>query len=180
MPFPLGHTAIALATYETAQPAAPGRSRIGLLVYITLLANLPDLDILLGLIAQGNGAAYHRGPTHSLLFALIAGFLAYRAGRWWPRIPPIGFGLCFLLIFSHILADMLLTASPVSLFWPFEIYWSQGHSGWAEVIGMALFQGAQDFIIAVVAAAYLLILRKLRGHVCLAGLCIHPSRRRAR
>ena len=180
MPFPLGHTAIGLAAYETAQKSDPCNSRLGLFVYITFLANLPDLDILFGLLVQGNGAAFHRGPTHSLLFALAAGFLASRAGRLWHRIPQIHFSLCALLIFSHVIADLLLTTSPVSLLWPFEIYWSHGHTGWTDAIEMALFQGLQDFIIAAAVIAYLFVLRKVRRRACLTDVFFGLAGRRAR
>jgi membrane-bound metal-dependent hydrolase YbcI (DUF457 family) len=165
MPFPIGHTAIGLAAYETAQSKPAFGSRTACFLYITLLTNLPDLDILAGLMIQGNGAAYHRGPTHSLLFALLFGFLASRAWRLWRRIPRFGFGLCSLLIFSHVAADMLLTSSPVSLLWPFEIYWSPEHSTWGEVVDMVLFQGIQDAGIAVIALLYVMTHRFVRGMV---------------
>ncbi len=180
MPFPLGHTAIGLATYETARKKGVCSSRIALFVSIVFLANLPDLDILFGLLIKSNGAAFHRGPTHSLLFALVAGCMFSWAGRRWHRIPRLDFGLCTLLIFSHVLADMLLTTSPVSLLWPFEIYWSQGHSGWSDIVQMALFQGVQDFIIAAVVLAYLYGLKKIRKGVCLTEALFAPARKRAR
>lgn len=165
MPFPIGHTAIGLAVYETAQTKPVYTSRTAYIIYITVLANLPDMDILFGLILQDNGAAFHRGPTHSLLFALLFGFLASQFYRLWPRIPRLGFGLCSLLIFSHVAADMFLTASPVSLFWPLEIYWSQDHSTWIQVIDMVLFQSIQDAGIAVAVLAYMMVLRFVRGAV---------------
>lgn len=180
MPFPLGHTAIGLATYETARKEGVCSSRTALFVYIIILANLPDLDMLFGLLVEGNGAAFHRGPTHSLLFALLAGYLASKAGRYWRRIPQLDFGLCALLIFSHVIADMVLTASPVSLLWPFEAHWSQGHSGWSDIIHMALFQGIQDFVIATVVMGYLFILRKVRRGACLTNALFCLARKRAR
>lgn len=176
MPFPLGHTAIGVATYESTRKEGVCNSRIGLLIYITLLANLPDLDILFGLLSQGNGMAFHRGPTHSLLFAVTAGYLASRAGRRWAFVPQLEFGICTLLIFSHVAADMLLTASPVSLLWPFEIYWSQAHHGWSDVIHMALFQGVQDFIIAAGVTVYLVVLRKIRKGSGIADTLFGPVR----
>lgn len=165
MPFPVGHTAIGLAAYETARSKPACGSRAATILFITLLANLPDVDILIGLIFQGNGAAYHRGPTHSLLFALLFGFIASHAWRLWSRIPRLGFGLCSLLIFSHVVADMFLTSAPVSLFWPLEIYGSPGHSTWGQVINIVLFQSVQDAGIAVVALLYVMALRFIRGAV---------------
>lgn len=165
MPFPIGHTVIGLAAYETAQSKPARASRAANILFITFLANLPDVDILIGLIFQGNGAVYHRGPTHSLLFALLFGFIASHAWRLWGRIPRLGFGLCSLLIFSHVAADMFLTAAPVSLFWPLEIYRTQGHSTWGQVIDMVLFHSVQDAGIAVAALLYVMALRFIRGAV---------------
>ncbi len=163
MPLPIGHTAIGLAVFETKQSSTTTHhSRLALFFWITLLANLPDLDVLFGLIMQGNGAAFHRGPTHSLLFALAAGCLASQMGRLWSCIPKLGPGLCSLLILSHVVADMWLTTSPVSLFWPLEIHWTQGHSGWGQIVDMVLFQGVQDAGIAVTALAYVFGLRAVR------------------
>jgi membrane-bound metal-dependent hydrolase YbcI (DUF457 family) len=177
MPLPLGHTAIGWAAYETARKQDSCGSRVAMFIFVAVLANLPDLDILYGLLVNGNGYAFHRGPTHSLLFAVLAGYLASRAGRVWRRIPQLGFGLCALLIFSHVAADMLLTAAPVSLFWPFELHWATSYNGWSGVIHMALFQSMHDVIITAVAMIYLLGVRLLRKQVRLySGLFAFAKR----
>lgn len=163
MPLPLGHSAIALAIYETKRSASASHTRWPHFLAVTFLANLPDLDILAGLIFQHNGAVFHRGPTHSILFAVAAGFLASRLWRLRPWIPRLSAGLCICLILSHVIADMLLTSSPVSLFWPLELYWSQGHSSWGQVIDMALFQSLQDLGIAAAALIYVVLLRIFRS-----------------
>jgi len=163
MPFPIGHTAIGLAAFETTQTSPTRRSRLASVIFITLLANLPDIDVLIGLIFQGNGAAFHRGPTHSLAFALLAGYAVSHMWRLWDRIHRLGFGPCSLLIFSHVAADMFLTTSPVSLLWPLEIHWSAGHSTWGQVLDMVLFQSYQDAGIAVAAIIYVLAMRFIRG-----------------
>lgn len=169
MPLPLGHTAIGWAAYETANAPSPTKahytlkSRIAMFTYVTLLANLPDLDILFGLVFNGNGASLHRGPTHSLFFALAAGYLAshgWRLSRWIPRF---GFGLCTALVASHVAADMLLTNSPVSLLWPFELYLSPGHSSWGEVMRMVLFRSIQDAGILLGCMIYVPVLRLVRS-----------------
>lgn len=165
MPFPLGHTAIGLAAGETIQPLQKQSSRWAYFIFVALMANLPDLDILLGLVLHGNGAAYHRGPTHSLLFAALCGYLASHAWRLRPGIPKVGFGLCSLVIFSHVAADMLLTATPVSLFWPLEVHWSQGQSSWRQILDMVLFQGVQDAGIVLAALIYTVVLRNFRAIV---------------
>ena len=168
MPLPLGHTAIGWAAYETANVSSPPTvdhtitSRITSFAYITLLANLPDLDVLFGLVLNGNGASLHRGPTHSLLFALLAGYLASKGWRLWRRIPRFGVGLCVMLVLSHVAADMLLTDAPVSLLWPLEIHYLPGHSGWGQVMHMVLFQSIQDVGILLGCMIYVLALRFVR------------------
>jgi len=165
---PLGHTAIGWAAYKSTNlnPSPghqhPHRSRVAQFAFVTLLANLPDLDVLFGLLFYGNGAAVHRGPTHSLLFAILAGYLASKMYRLWRHIPRFGFGLCFGLIFSHVAADMLLTAMPVSFLWPLDLYFSPGFSSWGNVVHMVLFQSAQDIGIVVVCLFYGFALRYFR------------------
>ena len=163
MPLPLGHTAIGLATCETFQDTDHDHSRWATFVFVTLLANLPDMDMVLGLLFHGNGNLFHRGPTHSILFSLVAGYAASRLWRVWDRIPRLGFPLCFGLIFSHVLADMLLTASPVSLLWPFQLYLSPGFKGWGGVMHVVLFQSARDAGIIAGCFLYVVLLRSLRG-----------------
>jgi membrane-bound metal-dependent hydrolase YbcI (DUF457 family) len=162
MPLPLGHTAAGLAIHDVY---AKGRSSLGLwktLLFVTVLTNLPDLDVLVGLIVRGNGNFFHRGPTHSLLFALIMAFLISNSWRCWSRIPRVSYLLCFSLIFSHIVADALLTAAPVSFWYPLELNSSMGHSGWREVITSVFFGAFRDLGIIVVSALVLLLNRIIR------------------
>ena len=163
MPLPLGHTAIGLATYDTLQPSNGGPSRLGTFAFITLLANLPDLDVVLGLMLYGNGNFFHRGPTHSLVFALVAGYGASHLWRLWDGIPRIGFGICFGLVLSHVLADMVFTTAPVSLLWPLQVYWSTGFSGPGNVLHAVLFQNVQDAGLISSGACYVALLRLLRS-----------------
>jgi membrane-bound metal-dependent hydrolase YbcI (DUF457 family) len=127
-----------------------------------VLTNLPDMDVLIGLILHGNGNFFHRGPTHSFLFALVIALFASSAWRCWSRIPRVSYLLCFSLIFSHILADALLTAAPVSFWYPLELNSSVGHSGWREIIESVLFGAFRDLGIIVVSAVVLLLNRMIR------------------
>lgn len=163
MPLPIGHTAIGLVAAETVQVRHTASSRLAQFIFICVLANLPDIDTIFGLLIHGNGTIYHRGPTHSLLFALLAGLAASQMWRLWHRIPRFGFQLCALLVFSHVASDMLLTAAPVSLFWPLESNPMAGHSGWFQVINTVMFKSVQDLGIVVAAIAYLLVLRTIRS-----------------
>ena len=75
---------------------------------------------------------------------------------------------------------MLLTTTPVSLFWPLELHWSSGHSGWGEVVDMVLFQSIQDVVIALVAFVYLTVLRFFRGDILEFRLLFLLNRKRAK
>ncbi len=162
MPLPLGHTAIGLATFKTVDKVDSRASGWILLVWITVLANLPDIDVLMGLLVQGNGNMFHRGPTHSLLFALICGCLASQAWRMNRHVPRIGFPPCFAIVFSHVLADMAFTSAPVSLLWPLEVYWSDGSSGWGQIAHTVVFESFEDIGIVAGAVLYIAILGLIR------------------
>jgi len=178
MPFPIGHTAVGLAVLETAQKREGCVSRWWLVGWVALLANLPDIDIVIGLLLRGNGNVFHRGPTHSLAFALLAGWLASHAWRLERRLPRLSFGIGFGLVFSHVAADMLFTTGAVSLFWPLEVHWSSGHQGWLNIIELLIFQGLQDVGIVVGVGLYLIALRLGRRAPLGLNLLV-PVRRRS-
>lgn len=129
MPLPLGHMMVGWMTNEVLGRGS-ARPDWKTLFSIAVLSNLPDLDIAAGLMVYGNGCAFHRGPTHSIAFALIAAIVAANFWRLWPKIPRMRWTSLFLIIF--IVCDLLFTKSPVSLFWPLEIHWAAGASGWGE------------------------------------------------
>jgi membrane-bound metal-dependent hydrolase YbcI (DUF457 family) len=144
MPLPLGHTAAGLAIHDLYSRGSSFVSLWKTLLFVTVLTNLPDIDVLIGLLIHSNGNFFHRGPSHSLLFALGTALLAANGWRLWWRIPKISFLFCFLLVLSHVLADAILTASPVSFWWPFELNWSAGYSGWREVVEFVLFGALRE------------------------------------
>ena len=164
MPLPMGHTAIGLATYELGNNNKSASSRLKIIFFLTILANIPDFDVIVGLLIKWNGNAFHRGPTHSLIFALIMGFLASKAWKVSSQIPRMKFGICFLIIFSHILADFFFTNSPVSFLWPFEVAWSSGYSGWGDVLTSIFFQGFQDVGIIIGSAISIIFVRLTRRY----------------
>jgi membrane-bound metal-dependent hydrolase YbcI (DUF457 family) len=163
MPLPIGHTAIGLATFELSSSQSAFK-RWKRFLFITVLANLPDIDVIIGLLLAWNGNAFHRGPTHSLLFALIAGFFMWQIGRNWLKISKISFRLCSLLILSHVIADAVFTHSPVSLFWPLEVNWSSGHAGWTKVVHTVLLESYQDGWILLGCAIVIVLNRNARRH----------------
>jgi membrane-bound metal-dependent hydrolase YbcI (DUF457 family) len=161
MPLPLGHIAIGLAAHEVGTTRS-AFSRWKLFAAIVVLSNLPDIDVIIGLLLHWNASAFHRGPTHSLLFAIAFGFLASRAAAIWDRLPRLGFWTCFSLILSHVAADALLSPSAVSFLWPLETNWSTGHSGCGDVVGMVLRGDEQDAWIALSCAVVIMIQRATR------------------
>jgi len=158
MPLPLGHTVIGLTTNQLLNHGSPLASWKTALC-AAILSNLPDLDIAAGLLIHGNGCAFHRGPTHSLLFALLAGVAAANAGRLWPRIPRMKWTTCFLIVLSHVLADFLFTQSPVSFFWPLEVHWASGFSGWGAALSPIFFEAYKDAGIVLICLLVLLAAR---------------------
>ena len=169
MPFPLGHAAGGLAIYELY---AKNGFKVRLwkaLVFIIVLTNLPDIDMLIGLILHGNGDIFHKGPTHSLLFSVVISALVSNAWRCWSRIPKVPFLLSFLLLLSHLFFDAIFTSAPVSFWWPLEVHWSGGYSGWSDVIQSILFGVFQDAgmtdVGIIVAAGIVIVLNQFSKDV---------------
>jgi len=164
MPLPLGHTAIGLATYELTTNHTSERFSLKTIIFLTVLANMPDFDVIAGLLIKCNGNVFHRGPSHSIIFALIAGFVASRAWKISSQIPRINFGSCFLIILSHVLADFFFTSAPVSFFWPFEVSWSSGYSGWGDVLHSVFFRGFQDVGIIIGSTILIICVRLIKAY----------------
>ncbi|MGD2015266.1 MAG: metal-dependent hydrolase [Desulfobacterales bacterium] len=144
MPLPIGHAAIGFATHSLISNGKVKSNKWLMALFIIILSNLPDIDVIFGLVLQGNGSAYHRGPTHSILFALIMGYVASKSSKIWSYISTVSFKTCFMLILSHVVADYFLTSAPVSLCWPFEVGYSTGNSGWSQLFHTVLFEATQD------------------------------------
>ena len=157
MPLPLGHAAIGFATHSLISNDHSRFNKWRVAIFIVILSNLPDLDVLLGLILQNNGSAFHRGPTHSIIFALIMGFAASRSSKFWSRIPMVSFKICFMLILSHVVADYFLTDSPVSFYWPFEVNWVSDSSGWSNVLHTVFFDAVEDAGILIVCTGIIML-----------------------
>ena len=157
MPLPLGHATIGFAIQHLFSRDDSIHKLWRIACFIVIISNLPDIDILIGLLTQGNGLAYHRGPTHSLLFALTIGALASQSFRLWSKIPKIDFTICFTIILSHVMSDLFLTSSPVSLLWPFEVHWVYGYSGWLDVMHSVFFNTFRDAGIIVVCTMLILL-----------------------
>jgi len=97
----------------------------GVALFMTL-ANLPDIDFLVGYLVASDAHAFHQGPTHCLLFAvvmgLLLGFVFRRRLGLWPAT--IAFTLT---IVSHDVVDVFSGPAPgfnrspgIALLWPFD------------------------------------------------------------
>ena len=123
MPTSIAHAFGGLAAAEGS--GARGWSRARLLLFCTIVANLPDLDFIPGILA-GDAGRFHRHATHSLLatllFALACALWAHRRRRVPPGDAARFAWLGFLVYGSHLALDMLVsapsTSAGVPLLWP--------------------------------------------------------------
>jgi membrane-bound metal-dependent hydrolase YbcI (DUF457 family) len=162
MSLPLGHAVIGLTVYDsTSDSADPSVFRSWkVAAMVVVLSNLPDIDILFGLLYSGNGGLFHRGPTHSIFFACIMGLIAANGWRIWKGMPRVRFHQAFILIASHLAADFFFTDAPLSLLWPFELSLSSGFQSWGDVIHSVVFRALND-IAAIMICTIVIIFRRL-------------------
>ncbi|MGB7947384.1 MAG: metal-dependent hydrolase, partial [Candidatus Binatia bacterium] len=109
--------------YMLARNAVLPSQRRWLFAGAVVIANLPDFDILPGLL-RGNPSAFHHQETHSLAAAVLFGLLIGGLARQWQ-----GNGIGWAvwaggLYLSHIILDLSLDdPSPpygLQLLWPFS------------------------------------------------------------
>lgn len=118
-----GHLGVALIVFAPvgALLVAAGTSELAYLSGVAMLwlAMLPDVDHRLPGVS-------HRGVTHTLAFALLVGgafgatgaFAAVRLRLADPVVVGVfGFGLGFVTVLAHLVAD-LLTPAGVPILWP--------------------------------------------------------------
>lgn len=117
MPTPIGHALAGLAVAGLSQ--SPRRASVFQIGILVLCAAAPDLDLALRLV---DGVNHHRGASHSLVAAMLAGFvglLLRRSGADLPRASMIAAAWA-----SHVLLDFLgVDTSPPSgemALWPFS------------------------------------------------------------
>ena len=137
MPSPIGHALAGLAAGWMITAPVTGRRRAGVqAVVFALAATVPDFDLLGGT---------HRGPSHSLAAAVIAGAATWVASTWlWSRRPspggesgegpPLRWALAVAAAYAtHTLLDWLGSDSsdPVGIMalWPMttDYYASDSH-----------------------------------------------------
>ena len=118
--YPEGHFGLTLALASILMiPFGDTPESTYFIIIATLLASLPDID----LAWQRKGIPiHHRGPTHSILFALVCGVLSgivmvYLYKNWVYFF--IGLGAGLVGIMSHLIGDVL-TYMAFKPLWPFS------------------------------------------------------------
>jgi membrane-bound metal-dependent hydrolase YbcI (DUF457 family) len=117
MPLPVAHACVGAAVIAAVRPRGTTKNDLWLAMFLgAVLANCPDLDFILVRTTQDHG--WHRGPTHSLFFALVAGLIALALMGASRLREAAGYGLAFM---SHGLLDFATTkmGGGVELLWPF-------------------------------------------------------------
>jgi inner membrane protein len=119
MPTPIGHALAGLAVAGLFRPrnAAPPASHVAVMVFCAVA---PDLDLALRFV---DGVNHHRGATHSIAAAGLAGGAAFVLGRLGPGMLPGGLAVAAAWV-SHVVLDYLgVDSSPPSgemALWPFS------------------------------------------------------------
>lgn len=116
MPYPVAHMLFAAAVAEAILPRdVPHRT--WKVVGCAALALTPDLDFAFVWFMH-LGREWHRGFTHSILFALVAGVIgiALLGKTRWRECAAVA-----LAVLSHAVLDFLTSvrSAGVELFWPF-------------------------------------------------------------
>lgn len=119
MPSPVGHTIAGFCGYILALNYVSKSQQRQLLLSSVLIANLPDLDMIPGLLLLGNPGAFHRQATHSFIVAALIGiavaFLFKNSKKWWLFWIT---GLYASHIFLDILVADIIPPSGVQALWP--------------------------------------------------------------
>jgi inner membrane protein len=149
---PVGHSLFgAIVALLLGRPERAKASHHPLVVWLpyAALANLPDIDFLVGYAVYGDPRRLHSGFTHSLLFCLVVSGLA--ALLRLRHAPGRSFLVAFALLGSHLLLDMAsghLFRGPgygVMLFFPFSterirspiaLFWGPKHKTLADLFGL--------------------------------------------
>lgn len=115
MPLPIAHGLVGAIAIALIHPNATLKNWKPLLLGFTL-ANCPDLDFVFSFLLGWQG--FHRGFTHSLLFAFLVSSMIFILLRHQNRQIPLAFSAAFL---SHTILDYSSARSgAVRLLTPFN------------------------------------------------------------
>ena len=94
---------------------------------VMILSNLPDIDSIAGILWHGNWKYWHRQCTHSLLFAIVTGWLSFQIIKRVRWLPTIAIEHCMAVILSHTIADYVFTPWQIEFYWPLSIHLPTWH-----------------------------------------------------
>jgi membrane-bound metal-dependent hydrolase YbcI (DUF457 family) len=115
MPLPCAHALVGATVTATLLPSVQPRPWKALLIG-AFLGICPDFDFVLNLF-RISGGGWRHGFTHSVVFALSLGLIAFLLSR---ESKARSFILPTAAVLSHTLLDFLITRSyGVELWWPF-------------------------------------------------------------
>jgi len=154
----LGHIAVGMAAgrgWSERAGTSPWRAMVG----FATLSMSPDIDVVGMALGVPYGAPWgHRGATHALLTAIVAGTavatLARRRGeRWLPRV-----ALACVTLASHGLLDAMTDGGMgIALLWPFTTH--RFFLPWRPIpvapIGMGILTGSGLTVMAWEALVFL-------------------------
>ena len=115
--FAVGHMALAYLLGKSSAKLLKVNLNIPLIFVLSLI---PDADLLLGI------SELHRGPTHSVIFALIV-FIPFFAIYRRKAVP------YFLALVSHSLIADFIVGGQIMLFWPIT-----QQTFWLNVFGLSI------------------------------------------
>lgn len=121
MPTSVAHILGGYAALEAGAAPKPRRGMFFLFL-VLIVANLPDLDFLPGLLL-GNEGLFHRGATHSILAAVVvAGALGAALGPRFGGARTVA-GWALMAYGSHLVLDLVVPdpsgrGGGVALLWP--------------------------------------------------------------
>jgi inner membrane protein len=165
MPTPVAHSLVGAGLVAAVLPRRAGRARYWrwALVAGAALANAADMDFFLVFVFRSR--AWHRGFTHSLVFALVV-FLCFllALGRARAR-EAVAFGLAYA---SHVLLDFATTKTSggLELLWPFSFdrlglrWWGLSELPSSLPLAEVLKSLSLEFVLFAPPLLFLILLRK--------------------
>ncbi len=152
----IGHVAVGMAAARICRPGRfPLRTLAVSVLLWSALSLLPDADVIGFSLGVRYGDPWgHRGATHSLAFAVLAGAVVGAAAAGL-RVPPVRTGAIAIgVLASHPLLDTLTDGGlGCALFWPFDLtrYFAPWNPIPVAPIGLAFFS---PFGLAVAATEF--------------------------
>lgn len=77
----------------------------GMLLLVAMVANVPDLDMIVSLMLYGDHRVLHGGLSHTVLFAVIAGFMVWLRAKHSANRMVLSI-MAALVLLSHVLVDL--------------------------------------------------------------------------